>query len=272
MKAKSLTRQIIIKGENMYEKTTIKKITKPTNYTAAKENTTTKNNERPIRSTTQIVVPGDILVESMEMLPGTGTFREGKKIISKILGIVKTTGRVISINPLNGVYIPHAGDFVLGEITGINFSNWSVDISGPYEANLSIPEVKGYIERDADLSKIYAIGELIITKVIDISKTKYVSLSMKDPKTRKLNDGFTVSLTPSKVPRLIGKSGSMINIIKERTNCLISVGQNGRVWIKGEHENIAQEAIKMVEDYAHIPGLTDKISEMLDKKLGKLEK
>ncbi|MFH1432435.1 MAG: exosome complex RNA-binding protein Rrp4 [archaeon] len=217
----------------------------------------------------KVVVPGEVLKESMDMLPGTGTFREGKNIISKVLGIEKTDGRVISVTPLSGVYIPQKRDTVIGEITGINFSNWSVDIGGPYEANLSIAEVQGYIERDADLSRFYAVGELIFVKIHDISKTKYVSLSMKDPKARKLSGGLIVDLTPSKVPRLIGKAGSMIQLIKQRTNTMISVGQNGRVWIKGEHEEVAVRAIKMVEDYSHTSGLTDKISEMLDKELGK---
>lgn len=217
----------------------------------------------------RIVVPGDILKESMEILPGAGTFRENKNIISKVLGIARTDGRVISVTPLSGVYIPLRRDYVIGEITGINFSSWSVDIKGPYEANLPISEVNGYIERDADLSRYYAVGNIIFAKVSDVSKTKYVTLSMKDPKTRKLSGGFVAELTPSKVPRLIGKSGSMINQIKQRTNSFISVGQNGRVWIKGEHESVALQAIKMVEEHSHTPGLTDKISEMLDKALGK---
>lgn len=220
-------------------------------------------------ATTEIVVPGDIIKESMEILPGTGTFREGKNIISKALGIAKTDGRVISVTPLSGVYSPQKWDYVIGEITSINFSNWSVDISGPYEATLPIAEVKGYIERDADLSKHYAIGELIFAKVVDVSKTKYITLTMKDMKARKISGGFVVELTPSKVPRLIGKAGSMITMIKQRTNCFLSVGQNGRVWLKGDHEDIACKAIKMLEDHSHTPGLTDKISEMLDKELKK---
>jgi exosome complex component RRP4 len=217
----------------------------------------------------KIVVPGEILKESMDILPGFGTFREGKNIISKMMGVSRTDGRVISVTPLSGVYIPQGGDYVIGEVTGINFSNWSVDIAGPYEAYLTITEDKSYIERDADLSRFHAIGELIFAKVNDVSKTKYIYLTMRDPKTRKLSGGVVGELTPSKVPRLIGKAGSMINLIKDRTNCLISVGQNGRVWVKGEHEKLALEAINMVEKYSHTTGLTDKITEMFNKELGK---
>lgn len=249
-KAKYLSQKIIIKGEKMDKEKTIE--SKTLSAEPAK-----------------IVVPGDILKESMDILPGTGTFRENKNIISKVLGIARTDGRVISVTPLSGVYIPQRRDYIIGEISGINFSNWSVDISGPYEANLPISEVNGYIERDADLSRYYAVGDIIFAKVNDISKTKYITLSMKDPKARKLTGGFITELTPSKVPRLIGKAGSMITLIKERTNSFISVGQNGRVWIKGEDDNVALQAIEMIEKYSHTQGLTDKISDMLDKALGK---
>ncbi len=220
----------------------------------------------------KIAVPGEVIKESMDILPGSGTFRDGKNIVSKVLGIAKTDGRVITVSPLSGVYNPQKWDYVIGEITTINFSNWSVDISGPYDAVLPIAEVRGYIERDADLSKHYAVGDLIFAKICEVSKTKYINLTMKDPKTRKLAGGLVVEMTPSKVPRLIGKAGSMISLIKERTNCFISVGQNGRVWLKGDNEPVALKAIKMIEEFSHTPGLTDKISNTLDKEIGAQKK
>ena len=52
----------------------------------------------------------------------------------------------------------------------------------------------------------------------------------------KFRGGIIVDITPTKVPRLIGKKGSMINMIKDKTNCKIIVGQNGLVWVKGEED------------------------------------
>jgi len=74
-----------------------------------------------------------------------------------------------------------------------------------------------------------------------------------------------LTITPSKVPRLIGKQGSMIELIKNKTNCQIIVGQNGVVWIKGEQEGLAAKAILTIENESHISGLTDKITAMLEK-------
>ena len=96
-----------------------------------------------------------------------------------------------------------------------------------------------------------------------ISKSKNVTLSMNDYRAKKLNGGRLLKITPYKVPRLIGKEGSMIELIKNKTKCQIIVGQNGVVWIKGEKEGLAARAITMIEEESHTSGLTDKISGLL---------
>jgi exosome complex component RRP4 len=74
-----------------------------------------------------------------------------------------------------------------------------------------------------------------------------------------------IKITPSKIPRLIGRKGSMINMIKNKTNCMIIAGQNGWVWIKGESldEMRAAKAINLIDEQSHVSGLTDKIEQML---------
>ena len=89
---------------------------------------------------------------------------------------------------------------------------------------------------------------------------------MKDKMFRKLNTGLTVKISPVKVPRIIGKKGSMVNLLKEETGCTFIVGQNGIVWIKGEtrqQELLALKAIKYVENNAHMSGLTDTMKEKI---------
>ena len=74
-------------------------------------------------------------------------------------------------------------------------------------------------------------------------------------------------INPQKVPRIIGKEGSMVMMIKEATGCDITVGQNGWVWIEGEPEQevIAVDAIKKIEEQSHTSGLTDNIKDYLEK-------
>lgn len=212
----------------------------------------------------KIVIPGEVLAESMDLLPGHGTYREDKKIYSKFIGILRKNGSIISVIPLAGKYNPKIGDYVIGEIKEVGFSHWNVDINSPYSASIPMSEgTNDFIERNADLARYHDIGDLILTKVVAVTKNKYMNVSMKDPKCRKLIGGLVVEIAPSKVPRLIGKAGSMIQLIKDNTGCYITVGQNGRVWIKGEKEDKAAEAVKKVDELAHTNGLTDKIGKML---------
>jgi exosome complex component RRP4 len=74
-------------------------------------------------------------------------------------------------------------------------------------------------------------------------------------------EGRIIDVTPSKVPRLIGRSGSMIAMLKNETNCNIFVGQNGRIWLTGKDKgmDMAVKAIFKIERESHIPGLTDRM-------------
>ena len=64
---------------------------------------------------------------------------------------------------------------------------------------------------------------------------------------------------------MIGKKGSMINMIKDKTNCKIVVGQNGLVWVKGDEdmEQLTKNIIHLIEAEAHTSGLTNKIKNKL---------
>jgi exosome complex component RRP4 len=78
-----------------------------------------------------------------------------------------------------------------------------------------------------------------------------------------------VEIIATRVPRLIGRKGSMINMIKSELKCDVVVGQNGIVWLKGDpdHVVIAIEAIRQIEREAHTSGLTDRIREAITLKL-----
>lgn len=88
---------------------------------------------------------------------------------------------------------------------------------------------------------------------------------MKSRGLGKLEGGRIIKINPHKVPRIIGKEGSMINMIKEHTGVEITVGQNGRVWLKGEldGERKAEEAITIIENESFSEGLTEKVKKFL---------
>ncbi len=215
----------------------------------------------------EVVLPGDKIIESMDYLPGRNCFREGESIYSKRLGIVSVRGRVISVVPLSGVYVPKPGDMVIGEVIDIQSNGWVVDINGVHEAYIPLSGVREYVDTSrTDLSKIYSIGDVIYAK-ISLASRNTVHLTMQDPKAKKFRGGMIMKMSSAKVPRLIGKNASMINMIKEKTGCRISVGQNGLIWVEGENVPLVKKAVEMIERESISEGLTERVSEMLDKEL-----
>ncbi len=230
---------------------------------AKPEAKTEASDAKMLKKDRELVIPGDEIIKSMDFLPGRNCFREGDSILSKKLGLVSVNRRVISVIPLSGVYIPRSGDMVMGEIVDIQGNGWVIDIKSLTDAFLPLSGVREFIDTNkTDMSRIYGMGELIYAKIAHAG-TNSVHLTMQDSRARKMRSGRISKMSPAKVPRLIGKEGSMINLIKDRTGCRISIGQNGMVWFEGEKEDGVVDAIRMIEHDAVTDGLTDKISNLL---------
>jgi exosome complex component RRP4 len=220
-------------------------------------------------NTREIVVPGDLLAISSKRA-GPGTYSEGGKIFAAQLGIKSVKPDSISVVPLAGQYVPVSGDLVVGKIVDVGASNWLVDINSPYPSPLHVNEVPWRVEF-GETRKFMQVGDIVLLKIVGVDELKRISVSMQDHGLRKLTGGMVIEVSPSKVPRVIGKNGSMIQMLKNETACRIYVGQNGRIWIDGELDNIvrAVQAIKMIEDEAHNLGLTEKVKELLEKSSNK---
>lgn len=213
-----------------------------------------------------IVVPGQPVYEGSEKRPADGTFGEEGQILSKYVGTVNFRSNEVRVTPLSGRYIPEKGDSVIGEVTRVSHSNWTVELNSPYDGILPVSEaVDDYVDlSEDDISDYYDIGDVIIAKVQKVTRGKDVQLNMDDRNAQKVQDGRVVEIAPSKVPRLIGRKGSMVKTIKDYTNTKITIGQNGRVWIRGEHEGLAAKACRKVDREAHHSNLQDEIEHFLD--------
>jgi exosome complex component RRP4 len=215
-------------------------------------------------SAREIVAPGDLLDDTGKE-PGPGTYAEGKKIFAAQLGIKTVRSNVVGVVPLAGRYIPARGDLVIGKIVDMSASSWLVDINAPWPSPLHVNEVPWRVEF-GETKKFMTTGDVLLLTVLGFDEYMRISVSMKDHGLRKLTGGMILEVSPSKVPRLIGKNGSMIQMLKNTTGCRIYVGQNGRIWIDGELDSItkAVSAIKLIEDEAHNLGLTEKVKKLLE--------
>jgi len=214
----------------------------------------------------EIVIPGEIISKGNDFLPGDWTMKQGDDIIATRIGIVEKYDKIIKIIPITGVYIPRRGNTIIGEIKDITMNGWMVDIGGPYSAFLPLRECPGFIEQN-DMENVYGIGELIVTRIFDVKRTS-IDLTMKsrDRELGKIQDGMIVRVNPYRVPRVIGKEGSMINLIKDASNCYITVGQNGLIWINGEsieNQAFAKRIIEYIVDNTITEGLTEKVEKWI---------
>jgi len=210
----------------------------------------------------ELAIPGDLLSGDVR-LAGEGTYIEGGRVYASLYGVVDRREKIIVV-PLTGKYVPRSGDVVIGKVTDVSFSSWTIDINSPYEARLHISEHPERIN-PGDANQHLKIGDLIIAKVKEVDVAMRVDLTMKDG-GGVIRNGRIVEISRTKIPRVIGRKGSMINLLKRETNCDIFVGQNGRIWISGRENmaNLAAGALLKIEQEAHTVGLTDRIKEYIE--------
>ena len=214
----------------------------------------------------KIVIPGEVLAKGLDYVPGENTYREQDQIYSKSLGLTSISGRVIKVTPLAGPYLPKVGDKIIARVTDITMSGWRVDTNTAYSAMLNVKDATTrFIKKEEDLSKIIAIDDYVIAVITNVTSQRLIDISLREPGLKKIQGGRIIEINSQKVPRVIGKKASMITLVKEKTGCEITVGQNGLIWLKGtpEGEAKAEKAIKMIEEKSHLSGLTEKIEVFL---------
>jgi exosome complex component RRP4 len=220
----------------------------------------------------KIVVPGELIAKGMDCIPSFGTYRQGENIYSSLLGLINITGNVAKIMPMTGVYMPKKNDVVIGQVIDVLVSGWRVQLNSAYSGMLSLKDgTSDFVARGADLTKYFNLGDYMMTSINNVTSQKLVDLTMRGPGLKKLSGGRILKVNCHKVPRIIGKQGSMVSMIKNATNCKILVGQNGLIWLNGDpkDEVIAVDAINIILKKAHVPGLTDEIKIFLEKQTGK---
>ena len=223
-----------------------------------------KRNAKPKR---EFVLPGDVIDESGAKAGEYAYSREGK-VYAAVMGIKNSSPVGVGVIPLWGQYMPCAGDFVIGIVNDIGPSNWMIDINSPYPAPLHVSEVPWKVEF-GDTSRFLNIGNVVLLKILSVDESRKIQVTMNDSGLRKVDGGLLVEIAHSKVSRVIGRSGSMIQLLKSESGCRIFVGQNGRIWIDGDEDRAAvvAEAIKMIEEKAQTRELTEKVKEFLESRL-----
>ena len=214
------------------------------------------------------VIPGDV-VTTGPFRPEQNVILEGDKIISTTIGISEIYDDSVKVIPLTGKYIPKINDLVIGKVISHTSLSWELDINSCYVGFLPAQDVFGrdFSAHADELSSKLKSGDLVAARIANFDRTRDPLVTISDRDLGAIDSGDLVKISPSKVPRLIGKRGSMIQMIEMATNAAVTIGQNGWVVVSCETpEGLlkAKKAIEMVNDKAHVANLTDQIKEMLE--------
>jgi exosome complex component RRP4 len=223
----------------------------------------------------QLVTPGELLAEG-EYQAGENTYLETGKIFSSRIGLVDLDNKKVNVVALRAFYVPKLGDIVIGSVKEVGFNGWTIDIKAPYEAMLRASDVlsRPFKPQTDELSQVLDTGDLIVAKIASYDRAHDPQLTVGEPGLGKITRGQLMRVTPTKIPRVIGRKGSMISMIKQETNCQIILGLNGVILVTGKtvaEEDLAMKAIKKIEDESHTTGLTDRITKLLKEEKAKLE-
>jgi exosome complex component RRP4 len=214
------------------------------------------------------VVPGDKIIEG-NFRPLMNVIKTGNAIIATRIGIAEAGRDGIKVIPLSGVYIPRVNDIVIGKITDHSSLSWEVDINSCFSAHLPAQDVFGrdFSPARDDMNRQLATGDLITARIIAFDRTRDPMLTVQDKDLGKIPRGELLKISATRVPRLIGKRGSMIQTIEQATQTRIMIGQNGIIVVTGKRldgTQLAIRAIKMVEEEAHMSNLTQRIKILLN--------
>ena len=223
---------------------------------------------RNFKDKKQYVIPGDVITTSPLRLR-ENVMLDGKKIIATSIGLTNIYDDSVRVIPLSAVYLPKIDDLVIGTITTVAGSSWFADINSCYQGMLLGQDVfgRGSYPTPTEMRDRLDKGDIIFAKIANSDRQREPLISIADKNLGRIDSGELASISPTRVPRLIGKRGAMIQMIESSTNATLTVGQNGLVVVSCEETNgllKALAAIRMVDEQAHLVDLTDRVKKMLE--------
>ena len=216
----------------------------------------------------QFVLPGDIIVTG-HYTPEQNVIIDGDRVIATTVGFSEIKDSNVGVISLTGFYIPKIDDLIIGKVISYSALSWEIDINSYYSAILPASDIFGrdFTSSRDNLSLKLDKGDLIAARIVNVGSTREPLITISGQDLGKIDSGELVKISPSKVPRLIGKQGSMIQAIEGATNSSITIGQNGLIILNNDNNSgleRATRAIKMIEINMDESNLEEKIQNLLD--------
>lgn len=216
----------------------------------------------------KIVIPGEVIFSGEDYLPGKGTEKRGNEIVANVFGLAEEESNLVKVIPLAGKYEPRRGNVIIGRVEMLTHNGWVIDFGNPENCFLPLSETPRFVAKNA-LEEVMKVGDMTVVKIFSISG-RGADVTIKERGLGKIEEGLIFKINPNRVPRVIGKEGSMIKLIRDKTKCNITAGQNGFIWIEGdkiEDELLAKKAVEFISDRSFVEGLTEKVEKFFDEEL-----
>ena len=215
----------------------------------------------------QFVLPGDVIITG-DYRPEQNVILEDNKVMSTAIGFSEIKNDLVTVTPLTGLYTPKTDDLVIGKIISHNALSWIVDINSYYSGILTASDIFGrdYSPSKDDLSLKLKTGDIILARIANVNSRDPL-ITIAGENLGKIDSGELIKISPTKIPRLIGKHGSMIQTIEASTNASITVGQNGLIILKCDNSTDLKKAVmsvKMIGIIQYDVNIEEKIQNILD--------
>ena len=193
-----------------------------------------------------IYLPGDIINRNVRAHKGAIRI-ENNKAYACVVGVVKDN----VFKHFELAYIPCVNDRIIGIVFEKRAKVAFVDTGTAFNCLISLTAE----------TKELSIGSIVMGRIIKIEEDNNILLG--EIKILKKENTMLIFIHPSKIARIIGKEGSMLSLIKEKTKCQILIGLNGYMLIYGKDIKNVIKAINFIVERAHLDDLTNKVSSLL---------
>jgi len=215
----------------------------------------------------RLVTPGEAIGASSGVRAGTGTLKQGNEIISTKLGWAKENNGVVFVDPIYSAYLPRSGDLVIGIVESVRNNLWFAEVNGPFNGLLPMSLAPWKVEFGAAREHM-DIGDVMLARVQEVDEAHNIVITMKGVGLRKLKEGTVLDLPVNLVKLVRSDNDSILNSLKEVSDCRIIVADNGRMWVDGSPENISmvRDAIDLLRSSGHMNNVTNVISQFVEER------
>ncbi|KAG7342353.1 exosome complex exonuclease [Nitzschia inconspicua] len=233
--------------------------------TAGPRSSSLLSSSTPSHSASQyLVIPGQVIATSSSdssttsFLRGHGTFVEQfdgqDRLVATVCGTVHRVNKLITVIPFcETLYQGHVGDLVVGRVTSVGTSRWTVTLL-PQQKDASLPlsgvHLPGGAQRlrtaqdQREMRFFLKEGDLISAEVHKVQPSDgSLVLHTRSYRYTKLENGTLIRVPPALIPR---QKNHYTTLIGNKLDVLW--GTNGNIWIQRKMNDGGGEDAKDMAD------------------------